>query len=129
MLTKNDEIMLDKIKSILDEIYREHSKIFGKRRKTDGTVALYVEFGSSAARLDSPHIKVEIISYSLAHNSRETLFIFDSIADAYKQVEAWYKVRKKELKELANEDRVSIAKNIQKNGSKVNSPLVDSVDY
>lgn len=109
MLSKNDEIMLEKIRNILDEIHKEYSKIYGRRRKTDGNIALYVEYGSSVKRFVEPKIRIEIISYTLAVDSREKLFIFDSIQEAYNQVEEWYLVRREELKQMSLEDRTAMA--------------------
>jgi hypothetical protein len=130
MLNKNEEIMLAKIKAILDEVSTDYAKLYGKKRKTDGSVALYVEYGTSGSRLSEPNIRIEIISYTLAQDPREKLFIFESIEAAYIQIEQWYEARKKELASLFSEDRTTIAEKI--NGRKGKAPsnkVVDELEY
>jgi hypothetical protein len=130
MLNKNEEIMLAKIKAILDEISADYAKLYGKRRKTDGNVALYVEYGASGNRLSEPNIRIEIISYTLAKDPREKIFIFNSIEEAYTQVELWYAERQIELSLLLNEDRVTIAKKINgRKGKSSSSKVIDELEY
>lgn len=111
MLTNSQEIMLYQIQSMADEIAKETSKLTGKAKKTDGTITLLIELGSSRDRLIEPEIKVELISYSLA-KQKEKMFLFDSIDLAYEQVSLWYQDRKIELIELAKLDRNNIANKI-----------------
>jgi hypothetical protein len=130
MLNKNEEIMLSKIKTILDEVSADYAKLYGKKRKTDGSVALYIEYGSSSKRLSAPNIRIEIISYTLANDSREQLFIFNSIEEAYDQINDWYQKRTRELSDLTKEDRTMIAEKINgRNKQKPSNKIVDELEY
>lgn len=130
MLNKNEEIMLAKIKAILDEVSNDYVKLHGRKRKTDGNVALYVEYGSSGSRLSKPNIRIEIISYTLAQNPREKLFIFDSIEEAYQQIEKWYSERSSELASLPSGDRTFMAKKINsRKGPNLSNKIVDELEY
>lgn len=97
MLNKNEILMIANMQSMLDEIHTDTKAVLGYSQKSDGSITLLLNYGTSSHRLNPPLMQVEVISFSLNEN-KQVLFLFESVLEAYEKIEIWY-ARKKSSSE------------------------------